>query len=55
MINLFEKREAFLYEKAIKTDIYAVPEMCNRNICQDFDYDCDWIIKKKSDYDYDWL
>jgi CCR4-NOT transcriptional regulation complex NOT5 subunit len=33
------------------------PEMCNRNICLRFDYDYDWMIKKKSDYDYDydWL
>jgi CCR4-NOT transcriptional regulation complex NOT5 subunit len=32
-------------------------EMCNRNICLRFDYDYDWMIKKKSDYDYDydWL
>jgi hypothetical protein len=24
-------------------------------ICLDFDYDYDWIIKKKSGYDYDGL
>ena len=29
--------------------------MCNRNICLDFDYDYDWVSKKKSDYDYDCL
>jgi hypothetical protein len=39
--------------------IYALlrAEMCNQKTCLDYDYDYDWIIKKKSDYDYyyDWL
>ena len=47
--NIFEKDR--LVSQSVKT------EMCNRKICLYFDYDYDWVVKKKSDYDYDydWL